>query len=290
MKSAGCQYSLPASSEEESELSIVGGPKSLRSLNFKENATRAESSRIGSNISKDSPPDATVDKGRDQSETICENRSEKADPSKTRTIVKGNRISETFTVATESKNTRKVLKEINQEIENVRKKDKVRKKISKKSEEKALETPAKVRNFTVSCTPDPNHARLVKKSKKAKVKESAKEAGKSKKLAKPEKSEIPAKPEKSKKAKRKKKEKRKGLLRESLEFEFEDENAPDPVEEAIIKMKFEIERRTRETNELNNLLLEKINFGNSENPKKVKTNPTTRKRVKVIISLFIHSV
>lgn len=181
MKSAGCQYSLPESSSDDklpennsdeaigSELSICGGPKSLRkSLDLK--STRAESSRIESNHSSEKF-DATVtkeknagfetyDKGLENSKPT--EIDQNVDPSKTRTIIKNYEGSKTRTIIRAPKNDE------THEIENIKEKKKNenpkhvlkaknRKDHPKKSSSKKIDQieVGKNRNFTVSCTPDP---------------------------------------------------------------------------------------------------------------------------------------
>jgi len=193
MKSAGCQYSLPESSSDdklpennseaiESELSICGGPKSIRkSLDLK--STRAESSRIESNqssekfdatITKEKNADfETYDKGLENSNPT--EIDQNVDPSKTRTIVKNYQGSKTRTIIRAPRNDE------THEIKNVREKKKKespknvlkpknRKDHPKKHSSKKIDQieVGKNRNFTVSCTPDP---KILSKNKKKLIKE-----------------------------------------------------------------------------------------------------------------------
>ena len=186
MKSAGCQYSPPKAPEDESELSIVGGPKSLRSASLRHNRTRAESSRIGSTLSNTEPLDATVDIPRNQSEGKRPHNSdtvdlgtESIDPSKTKTIVKDYKSKTRSTLNRPKISSFKNDIQVNHRNPAVEKRRKPEEKSigkvrqekvmtknrqPKRSKEENLKNPAKVRDFTVSCTPDPKSVRSGEKS------------------------------------------------------------------------------------------------------------------------------
>ena len=189
MKSAACQYSLPESSSDDklpennsdeaigSELSICGGPKSLRkSLDLK--YTRAESSRIESNQSSQKF-DATITKERNANfETYdkgLENSKpteidQNVDPSKTRTIIKNYEGSKTRTIIRAPRNDEThEIKNIKEKKKNEspkqvlkakNRKDHPKERSSKKIQQIEVE---KNRNFTVSCTPNP---KVLSKNKK----------------------------------------------------------------------------------------------------------------------------
>ena len=189
MKSAACQYSLPESSSDDklpennsdeaigSELSICGGPKSLRkSLDLK--STRAESSRIESNQSSQrfdvtvtkerNAVFETYDKGLENSKPT--EIDQNVDPSKTRTIIKNYEGSKTRTIIRAPRNDEThEIKNIKEKKKNEspkqvlkakNRKDHPKERSSKKIQQIEVE---KNRNFTVSCTPNP---KVLSKNKK----------------------------------------------------------------------------------------------------------------------------